>query len=45
MCARFGHQGTFESNKLEIKLKNHNDLGTLFIQPPLQTLHQTLPTT
>jgi hypothetical protein len=45
MCAHFGHQGTFENNKLEIKLKNHNDLGTFFTQPPFQSLHQTLSTT
>jgi hypothetical protein len=41
MCVHFGHQGAFESNKSEIKFKNHNDLGTFFIQPPPQTLPTT----
>ncbi len=42
MHTHFGQQGTSESNKLEIKLKNHKDLRIPPIQPPPQTLHQAL---
>lgn len=38
-------QGTIESNKLETRFTNHKNLGNLHAQPPLQALHQVLPTT